>query len=98
MPVGELASHSHDCSISTTSLTGSVGDFRRYNDNASGILSATSQTLHYPANGWSDDYMNGRIHINASHTHTVNISSNGNNNAHNNMPPYLGLYVFKRTA
>lgn len=32
--------------------------------------------------------------INASHTHT----SVGGNGAHNNMPPYLAVYVWKRTA
>lgn len=33
-----------------------------------------------------------------SHSHTISIGNTGSGSSHNNMPPYLGLYVFKRTA
>lgn len=32
------------------------------------------------------------------HTHTVSIGSTGSGNAHNNMQPYLSVYMWKRTA
>lgn len=33
-----------------------------------------------------------------SHTHTVSIGSTGSGGSHNNMPPYLTVYMWKRTA
>ena len=33
-----------------------------------------------------------------SHTHSVSIENTGGNNYHNNMQPYLVVYIFKRTA
>lgn len=32
------------------------------------------------------------------HTHTITIESTGGNQAHNNMPPYLTVYMWKRIA
>lgn len=34
----------------------------------------------------------------ANHTHSLTENSVGGNGAHNNMPPYLAVYVWKRTA
>lgn len=33
-----------------------------------------------------------------AHTHTITVNSTGGSQAHNNMPPYLTVYMWKRTA
>lgn len=33
-----------------------------------------------------------------NHSHTVTINNSGGGQAHNNMPPYLSVYMWQRTA
>ena len=33
-----------------------------------------------------------------SHSHTISVSDTGKNLSHNNMSPYLSVYIWKRTA
>ena len=52
---------------------------------------------------WQDDYSYAYYRtVNTSsagdHTHSITINSTGGNTPHNNMQPYLVVYIFKRTA
>lgn len=42
---------------------------------------------------WSGESSNA-----GAHTHTVSVSNTGGGAAHNNMPPYLSVYMWKRVA
>lgn len=40
----------------------------------------------------------GETSINGDHSHTVTIGNTGGSQAHNNTPPYLAVYMFKRIS
>ena len=95
--VGELPSHSHAIAASTVNLTGSAGYFVGADSPSySGILTVTkgSKGLTGGGGGHTQDYLN----IQANITPSVNISAVGSNQSHENMPPFISIFCWKRIA
>lgn len=97
MPAGELPSHGHSASTNTANLTGNANSIGiNYDEvSVSGIISKNRGNDY---GGTNNDHNKTGFLINASHSHTVTINSTGSNQAHNNLPPYLAIYIWERTA
>lgn len=98
LTTNELPRISPTISISTANASGwidSGAEALNGNPNASsGVLSSSVNSNHRNTGG---EYNNqNRINFNYSHSHTGTISSFGNNGSHENRPPYIVVYRFRR--
>lgn len=94
LTIANIPSHTHGASMQnagthTHSMYMIEGD--SYPDEY--MLSLTERA-------WSSSTKSSTIGINSAgnHTHPITINNTGGNTPHNNMQPYLVVYIFKRTA
>lgn len=89
--------HSHEANTDIANLVGTIS-YVSQGGGESGIFTRNSTwNTKIQAQGYGDDW--GRnVTLNATHSHTVIINSTGSNQAHNNLPPYIAIYIWKRTA
>lgn len=99
----ELPSHTHDVSGNTLSNGAHTHQVRGgANVSSSGKAGLESYASHYSS--WrtiSSSNSNGNPALSAGeHTHSISLtsSSTGGGNAHNNMPLYIAVNIWKRTA
>lgn len=96
LTVGELPEHNHSASTNTVNLTGTF--ISKANErNSSGVFSnwasnkCTNSTGN--SNGTGTEY-----YINVTHNHAITINNTGSDQAHNNIQPYLAVYMWKRLS
>ena len=96
LTVGELPSHNHTATISTTNLTGWFTN-NGNSDTANGdgtIFKASKRTGQGSSSGGAAD--GGKFTFNGAHAHTIAISNIGSSQPHNNIQPYIAVYIWKR--
>ena len=91
--------HYHREAAATLMWVGSGGNVSTpagtsVHSNGNGFNYYTERDKHY--NDRRDTLLDGHIHSLPGHTHSV--SEVGNDEAHNNMPPYIAVNIWKRTA
>lgn len=96
--VGELPSHEHKATVATATLTGDVGHIAHDSQYGmtvhTGVFSVTTTSRGNGDSGGSAE----TIHFNGSHSHSVNISNTGNGQSHNNLQPYIAVFMWCRTS
>ena len=89
-PVGELPEHGH---IATCSTNGEhVHTAPTYNGSGSAPNGRISEVDRV------DRSSTVTVDKAGSHSHTISVSDTGKNLSHNNMSPYLSVYIWKRIA
>lgn len=90
LPVGELPAHNHTASTNTTG--NHTHQFQLYGPNG-------NTNMNFPSDFDTNYARNKGTTLSAgNHSHTININNTGSSQSHNNMQPYLAVYMWKRTA
>lgn len=91
LPVGEMPSHNHSASTDTAGNH----THKIIADQVSSIGNAISIACNQ---GISQYTQKGITTSDGNHNHIIYVDNTGNSESHNNMPPYVSIYAWKRTS
>ena len=91
--VGELAKHFH---LATTNTNGGHTHTLSLRQRH-GSYGGGGQASYGDGDVWGGTVV-GTTNNSGNHTHTITVNNTGDGNAHNNMQPYIAVYMWHRTA
>ena len=100
LTVEELPSHKHSASTNGVTITPKGYVIVGCKTDHFANFGTTTATYQYGAEGGD---AGSSLYINSpqsagSHSHTVTVANTGSGKTHNNMPPYITCYMWKRVA
>ena len=98
LSVGELPAHKHNASITNVNIYGTFCAFVQNGHTPTDVISRTDDWLAGIQGGSQSDKREYKYVLNSNHSHNITIDNTGSDIGHNNMQPYIAVYMWLRRS